>query len=297
MIPIIFFIAGCATEPELDWHRLEEYVFVECRLSTNESPHIDEQNREYWQSVGIYRLRPQVAFVFDPDQDNSSGISGAAVRIQAQDTSYVFTDVGDGEYRWYGSEQFVVRGESYELHITLPDGHQLYAETIAPQIYFTDESDTIRVWPDSITTWSTPPWASPQPIGVAGPHYYHELHFRLTPGVKLVWPRAKGRFEEDWYTGIWHKIDWIDSTVYIYTATDSLSRFLEKFTEADTLPKLRIWFYGQHQVEWDFDHTPDNGAVPNLEEISNIEGGYGSFYVHGFSVHKSFVLALRKEGL
>jgi hypothetical protein len=290
---LILILAGCSTDPAIEWDKMDEYVLVTGMLQTYPC----SQDKVFCWGIHVQRMRPLVGYVFDPDDDQTFFISGAQVTVSDSDSTYVF---GEEEpvknYVWRGDESFVRHGRWYRLEVVLPDGNLVTSEIYSPKIYLDEGADTVWIQPDSITTWSSEPW-SHMPIATEGPHYKHMIKYRLTPesyaqNYVLHW-------ELYWINGypfiseyLFRRIELTDSTIAIYTAVKSPAWFRDQFETITIQDHFGIVRHNLarelHEMSLD-----DNWPVEHLEEVSNVDGAYGIFTADNYGLAPTFVLALK----
>lgn len=284
----ILLVAGCSTDPEVNWNKLESYTLVTCELYPYK-----RSEEIFRQEVIIQQLRPLVGYAFDPDRDRSFGIPGAQVSISDSNSIYPFSDVGTGLYIWEDEEENLVNaGSWYRLEITLPDGRFAFAETIYPIINFSYDPDTIWVYPDSVLEWSNSPGET-RPVAVEGEQFMHVIRFNLPSGTMLSWPR---KYPYGPGLGInaphlWIYFDITDSSLTLRSVTDSLS-----ILDAIFVPyNASISFSAQNQ--WDYYlgemRKERTWPVETLESFSNVEGAYGIFTTFGYHLRREYVVALK----
>lgn len=275
--------------PNINWDQLEEHVIITCKLRP--SPRKDVYGNEiYNQSASVQRLRPLIGYAFDPDNDQTFSITGAAVAVEDSQSTYYFEDQGDGRYLWDSADLIITSGNRYRLEVVLPDSRKVHSEIIMPELYLKYDPDTLWISPDSITVWSHEQWVI-EPVEVEGPHFKHIIKYGVTPGAILAEPIGLERYVDNITEHLWYKIETTDSTISIYTATDSMALFRSDFTPVRFIMHYRVdhkALQDLYYIRWD-----DEWPVENLEDVSNVEGAYGIFTAARYRLEREYVVALK----
>ncbi len=282
IILISLVVCSCSEDPTINWDTEDEYILVTCKLSTYQT---SDEDPRYSQFVIVQKVIPMISYAFDKSSDQTFGITGAEVSITVNDSVINFEDQENGKYLWEGSKPFMEYGSHCSLNVVLEDGGMICSELYSPNISFESESDTIWFKPDSIIKW-----AGTIPEKVLGENYYHDIKYSIPENNYLSSPNAYYGYNDTFTYRLWRKFSITDSTIFIYTATDSLHLFGSNFTEKE----ITIRYYLEHSYEKNYDYIFDdegeNWPIENIEDISNVDGSFGVFTTGNLVIKKTYIL-------
>ncbi len=288
---LLFLTSGCSTEPELNPDKLHEYRFILCTLNMTPGRYgIPEQN--FVQQVSVQKVRYLIDLVFNPDKEQTFGVNDAEVSIIGPDSTFHFKNIGNGLYEYARQDTITPfrYGAQYSLKVIFPDGTEAVSTITTPMIYFEPKKDTIRVQPDSVTSWTYPPEGGRYPLTYTGAHFSDTIFFRITEGSVLNSPAPSIFLSgHSWNTeSFWVAMDTTAESLIFRTAADKPGDFVNR--------KVIGSYMVFHQGFIDYNNMTrdDSWPIENLEEISNINGAFGIFTAPPYDINKQYILALKK---